>query len=170
MMIMRWYVIHTRPNAEKRAAWNLRNQGFMEVYLPCYRKRRSHARRVDWTRAPVFPRYLFIRLDIETTQWRSILSTTGVSDIIRNNDRPIPLPEGIVETMKAREERDGTLLVDEHCKFRKGELVDISFGSLGDRCGVFEREDGRKRVIVLLDMFGRRVRMSVSAEVVTRAA
>lgn len=170
MTIMRWYVIYTRPNAERRAAWHLRNQGFTDVYLPCYRKRRSHARRVDWMRAPVFPRYLFIRLDIEMTQWRSILSTTGVSDIIRNDDRPIPLPEGIVETLKAREERDGTLAVDAYDKFRKGEPVHISFGSLGGQCGLFEREDGKNRVIVLLDMFGRLIRLSVGAEAVTRAA
>jgi len=140
------------------------------VYLPCYRKRRSHARRVDWTRAPVFPRYLFVRLDIEITQWRSILSTIGVSDIIRNDERPVPLPEGVVETLKAREERDGTLVVDLHDKLRKGEPVDISLGSLAGQSGLFECEDGKNRVIVLVDMLGRRVRLSVGAEAVARAA
>jgi transcriptional antiterminator RfaH len=167
---MRWYVVHTRPNAERRAAWHLRNQGFADVYLPCYRKRRSHARRVDWTRAPVFPRYLFVRLDIEITQWRSILSTIGVSDIIRNDDRPIPIPEGVVETLQAREERDGTLVVDVRDKLSKGEPIDISLGLLGGQSGLFECEDGKKRVIVLVDMLGRRVRLSVDAEAVTRAA
>lgn len=51
---MRWFVVHTRTHAEKQAAAHLRNQGFT-TYLPCYRKRRSHARRIEIVRAPVFP-------------------------------------------------------------------------------------------------------------------
>jgi transcriptional antiterminator RfaH len=168
--MMRWYVIHTRPNAERRAVWNLRNQGFTDVYLPCYRRRRSHARRVDWIRAPLFPRYLFIRLDIEITQWRSILSTTGVSDIIRNSDNPVPLAEGIIETLKGREARDELPPVDVHVEFHVGEPVDISFGPLGGQRGLFDRGDGRKRVIVLVDMLGRHVRLSVDADAVKKAA
>jgi len=79
--MQQWYAVHTQASAEQKADFHLRNQGF-EVYLPSYRKQRRHARRVDWIKAPLFPRYLFVRMDIETTPWRRIHSTIGVSYLL----------------------------------------------------------------------------------------
>ena len=64
-----WHVVNTRARREQDALINLCRQGF-EVYLPKYRKRRSHARRVEWVPSPLFPRYLFVCLDLEIDQWR----------------------------------------------------------------------------------------------------
>jgi transcriptional antiterminator RfaH len=63
-MTERWYVVHAQPNAEAKVVSHLRNQGF-RPYLPRYRKRRRHARRVEDVAAPLFPRYLFVSLDVE---------------------------------------------------------------------------------------------------------
>ena len=76
--MQRWYVAQTQPMAEHKALAHLHRQGF-EVYLPRYLKRRSHARRVDHVPAPVFPRYLFVAMDIESCRWRAINSTVGVT-------------------------------------------------------------------------------------------
>lgn len=59
---MNWYAVYTQAGKERFALQNLANQGF-EAYLPSYRKRRRHARRVDTVLAPLFPRYLFVRMD-----------------------------------------------------------------------------------------------------------
>jgi len=59
----RWYVAQTQPQAEFRAVANLERQGF-ETYLPRYLKRRRHARRIETIKAPLFPRYVFVRVDI----------------------------------------------------------------------------------------------------------
>ena len=64
-----WHVVNTRARKEQDALINLCRQGF-EAYLPKYRKRRSHARRVEWVPSPLFPRYLFVCLDLEIDQWR----------------------------------------------------------------------------------------------------
>src|SRR5256885_16216745 len=102
---MRWFVVHTRPHAEKQAAAHLRNQGFV-TYLPCYRKRRSHARRVEMVSAPLFPRYIFVRADRKNTRWWAVCSTVGVTDIVRQGDLPASVPCGVVEAIQAREDRD----------------------------------------------------------------
>ena len=67
-----WYVVHTQPQGEARAKANLERQGY-EVYLPRCRKWRRHARRADIVAAPLFPRYLFLRLDISCERWRPVL-------------------------------------------------------------------------------------------------
>lgn len=67
----RWYVVQTQVNGEARAAQNLMRQGF-EIYLPRYLKRRRHARKIDLTAKPLFPRYMFVAVDVATQRWRSI--------------------------------------------------------------------------------------------------
>ena len=77
----RWYVVQTHINSESKAAANLSRQGFF-VYLPRYLKRRSHARKVDVAPRPLFPRYLFVAIDVASQRWRAIQSTLGVSHLI----------------------------------------------------------------------------------------
>ncbi len=72
------YVVQTQPHCENKAMIHLARQGF-GAYLPRYLKRRRHARRIEIVPAPLFPRYLFVEIDIGAQRWRSIYSTVGVS-------------------------------------------------------------------------------------------
>jgi transcriptional antiterminator RfaH len=164
----RWFVIRTRPNAERQALWHLRNQGFEKLYLPSYRKRRSHARRIDWVAAPVFPQYLFVCMDEQTAQWRAIRSTVGIIDIVRNGNTPTPVPTDVIEALKAREGDDG--LVSLSRGYGPGDHVQLCAGPFEGQVGLLECEDDQQRVTVLLNLLGRSVRVSVLAETVTRAA
>jgi transcriptional antiterminator RfaH len=71
-----WYVVHTHPHAEAKAAAHLERQGY-STYLPRYLKCRRHARRIEIVPAPLFPRYLFVTIDRLRQRWRSIQSTVG---------------------------------------------------------------------------------------------
>lgn len=167
--MMRWYVVHTQPQAEARAAWHLDNQGFA-VYLPRYAKRRRHARRIDWVPTPLFPRYLFVGMDLAVARWRAIRSTVGVADLICHGDRPTPVPDGIVETIRAREDDGGVVKLPAAPLFDKGEPVCITEGALRGLTGLFESTTDEERVIVLLDLLGRQVRVRVPLETVQAVA
>ena len=84
----RWYVVQTQPHAESKAARHLCRQGF-QIYLPRYLKRRRHARRTETVPAPLFPRYMFVAVDIAVQRWRSIQSTIGVSRLAPDR-KPFP--------------------------------------------------------------------------------
>src|SRR5204862_6519162 len=99
----RWFVAHTHPHAEGKATLHLSRQGF-EIYFPRYLKRRRHARRIETVAAPLFPRYLFVAIDLNMQRWRSIFSTVGVSRLVCNGDEPTSVPNGIVEALKNRED------------------------------------------------------------------
>jgi transcriptional antiterminator RfaH len=85
-MAAAWYVVHTHPRAEAKALLNLDRQGF-SCYLPRYLKRRRHARRLETVAAPLFPRYLFVALDLACQRWWSIRSTFGVADLVFNGEK-----------------------------------------------------------------------------------
>ena len=97
----RWYVVHSRANAERRALQNLEKQGYV-TWLPLCRKTRRHARRIETVLRPLFPRYLFVQLDIEAEPWRAVLSTFGVHSVVSDGDTPLPMDEAVVEGLLAR--------------------------------------------------------------------
>jgi transcriptional antiterminator RfaH len=163
-----WYVAHTQANCEAKACWHLRNQGFA-VYLPRYLKRRSHARRVELVPVPLFPRYLFLALDLAVARWRAIRSTVGISDLVCNGDRPAPVPPSVVEAIKAREDESGMVPMATAPCFRKGERVEILEGALGGLTGLFECATDQERIVLLLDLLGRQVRVTVPTATVKAA-
>lgn len=152
-----WCVVQTRVNGERLAARHLQNQGF-EVYLPKIKKQRRHARRVETVLAPMFPRYLFVRLSALTPRWRSVNGTVGVSYMICHGDEPAFVPEGVVEEIMSRENDDGAV-APVKALFRPGEPLRVLDGAFADQIGLFEEMASDKKVIMLLDLLGRQVRV-----------
>src|SRR5919109_44178 len=95
----RWFLVNAQPKSERKAELHLGAQGF-RTYLPQIQKTIRHARQLKLVRAPLFPRYLFIILDLERDRWLSVRSTVGVSRLFTTPDgRPVPVPVGIVEAL-----------------------------------------------------------------------
>jgi transcriptional antiterminator RfaH len=155
----RWYVVNTQAQQEARAQMNLRRQGF-EAWLPQFRRRRRHARRVDSVLAPLFPSYLFVRLDLEIERWRSINGTFGVVRLLCNGDSPLAVPEGLVEAIMRRRDESGSVVLPLR-RLAVGEAVRVAFGPFADLEGLFQEMSGRDRVVLLFDLLGRKVRASV---------
>src|SRR5438445_9571339 len=95
----RWFLAHAQPKSECKAKLHLGAQGF-RTYLPQIQKTIRHARKLSTIRAPLFPRYLFVALDLDRDRWLSVRSTVGVSRLLTTQDgRPVPVPVGIVESL-----------------------------------------------------------------------
>jgi transcriptional antiterminator RfaH len=164
----RWYVVQTQVNGEARAAENLRRQGY-ETYLPRYLKRRRHARKVDFIAKPLFPRYMFVAIDVATQRWRSVQSTVGVSRLVTNGDEPAAVPEGVVCALRAREDTKGLVKMEAGPAFAPGDKVRVLAGAFMDNAGLFDGMADHDRVSILLDMLGRQVRVVLDADLVAAA-
>jgi transcriptional antiterminator RfaH len=164
----RWYVVQTQVNGEAKAERNLLRQGF-EVYLPRYLKRRRHARKVDFIAKPLFPRYMFVAIDVATQRWRSIQSTFGVSRLVTNGDDPAMVPDGVVHALRAREDDKGFVRLDNKPSFAPGDKVRVLAGAFIDSAGLFSGLADHDRVSILLDMLGRKVRVLLDADMVAAA-
>ena len=164
----RWYVVQTQPNAENKAVVHLDRQGFV-TYLPRYMKRRRHARRVDIVAAPLFPRYVFVAIDMTATRWRSIYSTVGVSRMLCNGDFPTPIPNQVITTLRAREDAGGFVRLEHQPSFRAGDKIRVLDGVFADCFALYEGMKDSDRVAILLDLLGRKVRVMVNAESVAAA-
>jgi transcriptional antiterminator RfaH len=157
-MAKQWFVGVTKQGGERLARRELLNQNF-EVYLPLYIK--------EWTAKPLItpflPGYIFIRMDPVEQRWQAALSTFGMRTVIYANDRPLPVPDAILEGIRAREV-DGIIRLPPklESKFKKGDAVrargsplDLVFGEMIDskRAAVFLSLLGRSNIrkIILTD-------------------
>jgi transcriptional antiterminator RfaH len=164
----RWFVAHTQPHAEAKATAHLNRQGFVS-YFPRYLKRRRHARKVETVAAPLFPRYLFVAVDLTAQRWRSIYSTVGIARLVCNGDEPTAVPDGIIEALKLREDASGFIKQDHRPQFRPGEKIRVLDGAFSACLGLFEGMAERERVAILLDLLGRKVRVVLDADLVAAA-
>lgn len=165
----RWYVVQTHVHAERKAESHLRRQGF-EAYAPRYLKTRRHARKTETVSAPLFPRYLFVKLSPATSGWRAVHSTLGVSRLVCFGDDPAPVGAGVVEALQAREDAQGHIEMGRKEEFQRGQAVEIVNGPLGDVDAIFELVDDKDRVVLLLDLLGRQVRVRIPLRDVRPAA
>ena len=164
-----WYVVRSHPHSEMRAAEHLERQGF-RCYVPVHLKQRRHARRIDWVKAPFFPRYLFVQIDITRQRWRSINSTVGVSGLVSRGATPTPVTPGVVEAIRAREDEAGLIsLRPDLARFRHGDAIRIVEGAFEACQGLFEAVTDKERVAILLDLLGRKVRVVLDAGAVEAA-
>jgi transcriptional antiterminator RfaH len=163
----RWFLAHTLPKSEWKAELHLGAQGF-RTFQPQIRKTIRHARQLKTVRAPLFPRYLFVILDLERDRWLAVRSTVGVSSLFSSRDgRPVPVPVGIVESLIERSEDTVTRL---DSNLVQGQQVRILTGPFADFVGMLERLNEAGRVRVLLEMMGTAVPVTLHRSALAPAA
>ena len=163
-----WHVVQVHLHAEIKARMHLSRQGF-ETYLPLYLKRRRHARRIETVSAPLYPSYLFVRFNPSIHRWRSIHSTIGVARLVCNGDVPAALDQAIIDNLKKRENERGFIQLDRKPKFSPHDKVRVCDGAFTDCLGLVEDVSDRERVVILLNMLGRKVRVLLHEELVVAA-
>ncbi len=148
-----WYLVQTKPRQEYRALENLTNQGY-ECALPEYQcERLCHGVRA-FRNEPLFPRYLFIRLDTVSMDWGPIRSTFGVIGLVRFGGAPALASDSLVEAMMNR-------CAPQQNLFNSGDRVSIATGPFAGLEGIFDQDDGTARVVILLEVMHKQQRLSM---------
>lgn len=148
----RWYVVETLPQKEVCAAENMKRQGF-EVFFPRFRKVRNHARKRETILAPVFPGYMFTRLDLKADRWVAINSTRGVKRLVGfDGGRPQEVDPEVMEALLDRCEHGVMSQMVE--RLNPGDSVRVNTGPLADLVGTIESLDSKGRVNLLFQILG----------------
>lgn len=143
-----WYVVQTKPRMEEAVNGRLKLLG-AETYLPRMHETVRAGLRLQRRLLPIFPSYLFVRVDLEERGIR-VRYTPGVRDFVRCSGAPQPLGAAIVDALRERVGPSG-IYEPPPRRFEPGEHLRISDGPLRGLAVVFERElTGTERVAVLL--------------------
>jgi len=158
---MDWCVVYTNVNKETIAEKNLIGQNFI-TYMPKYKKIISHARKISTVIKPLFPRYLFVNVDLVAQRWPIINSTYGVNAIISMEGKPVIISEEIINKIKLCEKPDENINVVPYSFMTKGDEVNILEGVFSGKKGIFNGLTDDNRVKVLFNLLGKEVTLSVS--------
>ena len=153
--LLHWFLVFTKPAGEALAQENLQRQGY-RVYYP--RLLRPTYHRGKWIERIValFPRYLFIQVDTLVQSLSPVRSTLGVANIVRFGPETAVVPNAIVSDLLRRADPESGLhrLTQLPATFKAGSPVSIIAGAFEGLNGIFEREVGEERVVVLLKLLG----------------
>jgi transcriptional antiterminator RfaH len=145
----RWYVIHTKPKNEERAAINLATLE-LKTFSPRMKVRSydAYSGKSTYLSKPLFPQYIFARFEVES-MLHKVRFTRGVHNVLSMDGAPTPVSEEIIEHIKAQREPDGFIRIGE--RLRPGDRVTIMDGPMKNLCGIFEKEmKDSERVSILL--------------------
>lgn len=94
-----WLLVYTHSGKESLAVANLNNQK-IETFCPIeYVERPNGVGRKKMVVRSLFPRYVFIRFELECLL-RSVRSTRGVHSLVRFGDEPVNVTDADIEIIR----------------------------------------------------------------------
>jgi transcriptional antiterminator RfaH len=151
-----WYVVRSKPRREQYAQEQLVRRG-VETFLPrILEVQRGTGEPVV---GPLFPGYLFARIDL-LTQYNSVIWAPGVRRFVAFGDIPAAVDPAVIEFLQTRCGEEGIVRIVR--TFHDGDVVRVTRGPLGGLVGVVQGQGtGEARVRVLMELLRRRTQVSV---------
>ncbi len=146
-----WYVLYTKPQKELYVYGLLTDREKLTAYLPeVWQKFRGRVQK-----RPLFPRYLFVQLDLDETAASRINHIPGAIRLVSFEGKPLPLRPGVVEALREEVERLNAAGGLPTQAFSKGDLVRLRSGPLAGMEAVFVKHLApHDRAIILLRFLG----------------
>jgi transcriptional antiterminator RfaH len=151
-----WYVAHTRPRCEKKLVEYCQRQGF-SVTLPCYRSVKKYDRKTVVFEKPLFPNYVFLRL--EPQQRQKVFQSDYVANLLEVTDQEL-FEQQLGDILRSLESETEVLLAPQ---IKAGMRVKITTGPLRGLEGFVENRSGVTYVNLRLDFIGQAVAVRVEA-------
>jgi transcriptional antiterminator RfaH len=157
-----WYVIYSKPQKETYARFHLQSKG-LKVFLPRLLLPESAKKRNRIV--PLFPNYLFVRLNASSDEYYYATWSPGVSRIISFNGRPACIDDKIIDFLMLRADQDG--IIAARSTLRPGQEVRITGGPFDGLMGIIQDPPNAKgRVKILLTLLNRQMKVDVPIHLV----
>jgi transcription antitermination factor NusG len=164
-----WFALRVASRAEKHVAAAIRNKGF-EEFLPLYRVRNRWSDRIKSLELPLFPGYIFCRLDDRSRL--PILTIPGALDFVGIGKVPAPIDDAEIAVIQTAM-RSG-LPTEPFAFLETGQRVRLEQGPLAGLEGILLELRNQCRVVVSIPLIrgslGVEVQRSWAAPIVPREA
>ena len=150
-----WYVLHSKPHMEEVLWRQLQSRGF-ETYYPCLRVRPVNPR--ARTVRPYFPRYLFVRVDLNAVGLSVFQWMPGAIGLVCFGGVPATVSPILIEAIRLNVDAINAAGGDRGVQFKPGDRVRVLEGPFAGYEGIFDaRLNGKERVRILLQLLNDRV-------------
>jgi transcription antitermination factor NusG len=156
-----WFALVVKNRVEKAVALSLIGKGY-PVFLPLWKSRRRWSDREPLIDLPLFPGYLFCRIDLRNRL--PILTTPGVRQIVGCGKAPVPVSETEIEFVQRIVSSPSSY---EPCSYlTAGQAVRLTRGPLAGLDGVFVKTQKQCRLVVSVSLLQRSVAVEVDMDAV----
>lgn len=152
-----WFALQLSSNREFRVEAELTRLGF-ESFLPVIRETHRWSDRHKDVDRPIFPGYIFVRLD--PADFRIALRVSGVCQILGSADKPEIIPDRQIEDVKRVLESRATA---KPSPYEAGQTVRIDKGPLAGVRGVVKEIAGETTLVVGIELMKRAIRVKLDA-------
>lgn len=151
-----WFALQVRTKHELGVASLLRGRGYAP-FVPLYQCRKRWSDRIKVVDAPLFPGYLFCRLNLQNRL--PVLMTPGVTQIVGYSRVPIPVDEAEINAIQAMV---ASGLPNQPWPFLQvGERVQIERGPLRGLEGILLEVRGAHRLVLSVTLLQRSVAVEI---------
>lgn len=154
-----WYALHVRTRQETSIASVLQDKGY-ECFLPLYQSQRRWSDRIKQINLPLFPGYLFCRLELQKRL--PILMTPGVVHIVGTGRIPIPVEDSEIVALE-KIVRSG-LQLQPWPFLHIGKKVRIGQGALDGLEGILLAVKKPHRLVVSITLLSRSVAVEIDED------
>ncbi len=156
-----WYVVHTYSGHESKVAATLKQRvdsqklsdKILDILVPTQEKIEIKEGKKNTVKEKIFPGYLLVHMILDDATWLAVRTTPGITGFIGTSNKPTPLPEDEVETIKRFMSMEAPKF---KAAFSVGEAVKITDGPFSEFLGsISEIDEEKGKLKVLVSIFGR---------------
>jgi transcription antitermination factor NusG len=151
-----WFAVRVRTGEEKTARLLLENHGY-QCYLPLSKYSRYREDRVKQMEAPLFPGYLFCRMNPHDRL--PVLTTPGVIQIVGVGETAIPVDEDELTAIQRAENSGLPTMAWPY--LRAGHLERVEQGPLCGLTGIVVRMRFRTKLVLSVNLLQRSVAVEI---------
>lgn len=160
-----WFVIYCKSNNEARAQQNLLNLG-IDSFFPKIIKAKLLRGKKTQVENPLFPNYIFIHADKDSSNFSKIRSTRGVSHFIKFGRSIAEVSEPFIEQLKMMSHCQ---CIDASELLKVNDEVTINNGPFKGLKAIFAKEDGLERSMLLLNILNKENELSFKNSDISKA-
>src|SRR5260370_26463639 len=160
----RWFAVQVRARREKLVQVQLQSKDH-ECFLPLYTTKKLGYDRIRQNEIPLFPGYLFCRLD--PVKRLPVLMTPGVMQIVGVAREPVPIDDSEITAIHCVVLSKLSVRPYPYQHLQIGQRVCIEHGPLSALEDVIIRFKNRQRLIVSVTLLQRSVVVEIDNEVFT---
>ena len=151
-----WYALQVRTGGELRLRTTLETKGY-ETFLPTYVEVRRYSDRLKKIDTPLFPGYIFSRLDI--TKRLPILQTPDVHAIVSVCRVPQPLEESEIDAIRSVVTSGASALPWPYLQV--GDRVVVTFGPLKGVEGFLIKVKDQDKLVLSVNLLQRSLAVEI---------
>jgi len=156
---LKWYALHARSRHED-VVFNGLMKKSIEAFVPrveVMSRRKDRRKRIL---VPLLPGYVFVHSDLNPYHYWDIVKTYGVVRIVGTENKPVPVKEEEIASLRILHGTDRT--VRNQAYMKKGDRIMIMEGPLKGLTGFYLRHKGKSdKVVVSIELLQRSLAVEI---------